>query len=221
MFSDPGYRAILLSLFAFFALTLCAAAQKFPDPLVNEPMAAAKAKETAVLAGGCFWGTQEIFEHLKGVHSVTAGYAGGEGGKKTAESNQVETGRTGHAESIEIVFDPSKVSYGQILKVFFGVAHDPTQLNRQYPDVGTQYRSIIFYANEQQRSIADGYIRQLEQAKVFPRPIVTEVAPLKGFYKAEDFHQDFALKNPDNPYIARYDAPRVKQFKTQLPELYK
>lgn len=221
MLINRNYRLRLTTFAASFIVLLtviAAAAQKFPDPLADAPIAASSAKQTAVLAGGCFWGQQLVFEHLKGVLSVTAGYSGG--AANTAEYETVSSGTTGHAESVQIVFDPSQVSYGQILKVFFAVAHDPTQLDRQYPDQGTQYRSAIFYANDQQRTIAQNYIRQLDAAKVFPKPIVTEVTPLKGFYRAESYHQNYAIQHPDNPYIATYDAPKVGEFRAKLPALY-
>jgi peptide-methionine (S)-S-oxide reductase len=176
-------------------------------------------KETAVFAGGCFWGVQAVFQHVHGVMSATSGYSGGT--SATAEYEVVSTGQTGHAESVQVVFDPSQVSYGQLLKVFFSVAHDPTELNRQGPDTGTQYRSVIFYANDEQKRIASAYIAQLDQAKAFPRPIVTQVVPLKAFYPAEDYHQNYATLHPDNPYIAINDAPKVDHLREQLPELYK
>jgi peptide-methionine (S)-S-oxide reductase len=171
-----------------------------------------------VLAGGCFWGVQAVFQHVKGVQRATSGYSGGS--SSTAEYEVVSTGRTGHAESVQITFDPARVSYGQLLKVFFSVAHDPTQLNRQGPDSGTQYRSVIFYANDEQKGIAEAYIAQLEQAKSFPRPIVTQVVPLKKFYAAESYHQDYAALHPDNPYIAINDAPKVEHLHQQFPDLY-
>ena len=175
-------------------------------------------KETAVFAGGCFWGTQAVFERVKGVLNTTAGYAGGSAA--TATYNQVVTETTGHAESVEVVYDPSQITYGQLLRIFFSVAHDPTELNRQGPDVGTSYRSAIFYTNDEQKRIAKAYIAQLDAAKVFPKPIVTEVTPLKGFYRAEDYHQDYALKNPTNPYIKICDLPKISALKQQFPELF-
>jgi peptide-methionine (S)-S-oxide reductase len=161
---------------------------------------------------------QAVFQHVKGVQRVTSGYSGGS--SSTAEYEVVSTGSTGHAESVQITFDPARVSYGQLLKVFFSVAHDPTQLNRQGPDTGTQYRSVIFYANDEQKGIAEAYIAQLEQAKSFPRPIVTQVVPLKAFYAAESYHQDYAALHPDNPYIAINDAPKVEHLRQQFPDLY-
>jgi peptide-methionine (S)-S-oxide reductase len=171
-----------------------------------------------VLAGGCFWGIQAVFEHVKGVTAVTAGYSGG--GADTAQYETVSTGTTGHAESVQVTFDPSQISYGQILRVFFSVAHNPTELNRQGPDDGTQYRSSISYANDGQKRIAQAYISQLDQAKVFSRPIVTQVVALKAFYPAEAYHQDYAVHHPDEPYIRINDLPKVEHLRRQLPELY-
>jgi peptide-methionine (S)-S-oxide reductase len=174
--------------------------------------------QTAVLAGGCFWGTQGVFEHVKGVRKVLAGYSGGE--RSTAEYETVSTGTTGHAESIQITFDPAVVSYADLLRVFFSVAHDPTELNRQGPDTGTQYRSEIFYADESQQKTALAYIAQLQQAHVFGQPIVTRVDPLKGFYPAEGYHQDFLVRNPRYPYIVYNDLPKIANLKRELPEFY-
>jgi len=171
-----------------------------------------------VVSGGCFWGIQAVFQHVKGVTSATSGYSGGS--KATAEYEVVSTGLTGHAESVEIIFDPSQISYGELLKVFFSVAHDPTQLNRQGPDTGSQYRSVIFYSGDEQKRIAEAYIAQLNQAKVFTRPIVTQVAPLKAFYPAEGYHQNYAALHPDDPYIYYNDAPKVAHLRQQLPDLY-
>jgi peptide-methionine (S)-S-oxide reductase len=174
--------------------------------------------QTAVLAGGCFWGTQGVFEHVKGVRQVLAGYAGGE--KSTAEYGTVSTGTTGHAESIQITFDPAVVSYADILQIFFSVAHDPTELNRQGPDTGTQYRSEIFFADQTQQKTALAYIAQLDQAHVFGHPIVTRVDPLKGFYPAEGYHQDFLVRNPRYPYIVYNDLPKIANLKRELPQFY-
>jgi peptide-methionine (S)-S-oxide reductase len=186
-------------------------------PLVDNPKTAGPA-QTAVLAAGCFWGVQGVFEHVRGVKKVWAGYAGGE--KSTAQYETVSGGRTGHAESVKIVFDPAAISYGQILQIAFSVVHDPTQLNRQGPDIGTQYRSAIFYADDDQKRIALAYIAQLDQAHAFARPIVTRVDPLQGFYTAEDYHQDYLIHNPNQPYIAMYDVPKIANFKRTFPELY-
>jgi peptide-methionine (S)-S-oxide reductase len=190
-----------------------------PDPVVDSRLASAAGSETAVVAGGCFWGIQLVFQHVKGVKSAISGYSGGT--VASPEYEQVSTGSTGHVESVKITFDPRQISYGQLLKVFFSVAHDPTQLNRQGPDTGTQYRSVIFYGNEEQKRIAEAYIAQLELAKAFPRPIVTQVVPLNAFYAAETYHQDYATFHPDNPYIAINDAPKLDHLRRQLPNLYK
>ena len=174
--------------------------------------------ETAVFAGGCFWGTQAVFERVKGVLKTTVGYAGGSA--NTATYSQVTTEMTGHAESVEVVYDPAKLTYGQLLRIFFSVAHDPTELNRQGPDTGTSYRSAIFFSSPDQQRIAQAYIHQLDVAHVFPARIVTEVTPLKGFYRAEEYHQDYALKNPDNPYINVCDRPKIAALKEQFPQLF-
>ena len=200
------------------ALSGKAANPPIPPAKLDAPLAAAAGKQTAVFGGGCFWGTQAVFEHVKGVLKTTAGYSGGSAA--TATYRQVITETTGHAESVEVIYDPAQITYGQLLRIFFSVAHDPTQLNRQGPDVGTSYRSAIFYANEEQKRIAMAYIAELDAAKVFPSRIVTEVSPLKGFYRAEDYHQDFALKNPDHPYIQVCDLPKIATLKQQFPELF-
>ena len=190
-----------------------------PKPAVDEPLASSPGQETAVVAGGCFWGIQAVFQHVKGVISATSGYSGGSA--KTAEYEIVSTGTTNHAESVKIVFDPSKITYGQLLQVFLSVAHDPTQLNHQYPDQGTQYRSVIYYSNDEQKKIADDYIAQLEQAKIFKSKIVTQVVPLKAFYPAEGYHQNYAALHPDNPYIAHFDLPKVANLQQIYPQLYR
>lgn len=194
-------------------------AQALPKPAVDESLANAPGQETAVIAGGCFWGIQAVFQHVKGVISATSGYSGGS--SSTAEYEIVSTGTTNHAESVKIVFDPSKVTYGQLLQVFFSVAHDPTQLNRQGPDDGTQYRSVIFYSSDEQKRIAEAYIAQLDQAMIFPHKIVTQVVPLKAFYPAEGYHQNYAARHPDNPYIATYDLPKLSQLQQMFPQLYR
>jgi peptide-methionine (S)-S-oxide reductase len=186
-------------------------------PTLDNPKSTGSS-QTAVLAGGCFWGVQGVFEHARGVQKVVAGYAGGE--KSTAQYETVSSGSTGHAESVKITFDPAVISYGQILQIAFSVVHDPTQVNRQGPDVGTQYRSAIFYADESQKRIAQAYISQLDQAHVYPRPIATRVDPLTGFYAAEDYHQDYLIHNPTQPYIAMYDRPKIENFRRTFPELY-
>src|SRR5271155_1897663 len=186
-------------------------------PNVDNPKTAGPL-QTAVLAGGCFWGVQGVYEHVRGVRKVIAGYAGGD--RATAQYETVSSGTTGHAESVKITFDPAAISYGQILQIAFSVVHDPTQLNRQGPDAGTQYRSAIFYVDETQKRIAEAYIGQLDSSHAFPRSIVTRVDPLKGFYPAEDYHQDYLYHNPSALYIAMYDIPKVENFKQLFPELY-
>ena len=183
------------------------------------PLAAQQKRETAVLAGGCFWGIQNVYAHMKGVISATSGYAGGNA--KTADYSTVSDGNSGHAESVKIVFDPSVVSFETLLKVFFSVAHDPTQLNRQGPDVGTQYRSVIFYASDEQKRSTETYIAQLTQTKAYSRPIVTQVVPLQAFFTAEAYHQDYAILHPHEPYIVFNDLPKVEHLKAKFPELYK
>jgi peptide-methionine (S)-S-oxide reductase len=190
-----------------------------PDPVIDAPLAAKSGKQTAVVAGGCFWGIQLVFQHVRGVKKATSGYSGGTAA--SPEYEQVGTGRTGHAESVKVTFDPAQVTFGQLLKVFFSVAHDPTELNRQGPDVGTQYRSVIFYADGEQKRIAEAYIAQLEQANLFPRPIVTQVVPLNAFYEAEMYHQNYATFHSDDPYIATNDAPKLEHLRQRLPNLYK
>jgi peptide-methionine (S)-S-oxide reductase len=189
-----------------------------PAPAVDNPKSAGGA-QTAVLSGGCFWGVQGVFEHVRGVQRVIAGYAGGE--RSTAHYETVSSGDTGHAESVKITFDPAAISYGQILQIAFSVVHDPTQLNRQGPDVGSQYRSSVFYADDTQKHIAEAYIAQLDQAHLFARPIVTRVDPLRGFYPAEGYHQDYLINNPTNPYIVVNDLPKIANFRKTFPELYR
>jgi peptide-methionine (S)-S-oxide reductase len=217
---SPGaLLRFVLAFLASLAPALSPAAESpnaIPAPVVDET--AMGASETAVLAGGCFWGVQGVFEHLKGVKLVLSGYAGGSNGDADYES--VGTGRTGHAESVRITFDPRVVSYGRILQVFFSVAHDPTQWNRQGPDTGTQYRSAIFAMDAHQKNVAQKYVAQLDQAGVYPRPIVTTIDPFGGFYPAEQYHQDFAFLHPDHPYIAFNDLPKIENFKRLFPDLY-
>ena len=207
---------------ALLGTTACTAkanpAAAMPEPAVDAPRASVPSQQTAVLSGGCFWGVQAVFQHVKGVISATSGYSGGS--KKTAEYEIVSTGETGHAESVQIVYDPSQITYGELLRVFFSVAHDPTQLNRQGPDEGTQYRSSIFYNNDEQKRIAEAYIAQLDSAKVFPRPIVTKVVPLQAFYQAEPYHQNYAALHPNQPYIMFNDAPKVDHLRQEFPNLY-
>src|SRR6185312_4979634 len=214
-------RSFLSFILTIFLVACSANAQPkapIPAPTTDVPLATSSGKQTAVFAGGCFWGTQSVFERVKGVIKTTAGYSGGS--KSTATYAQVGTESTGHAESVEVVYDPSKITYGQLLRIFFSVAHDPTTLNRQGPDVGPSYRSAIFYSNDDQKHIANAYIKQLDEAKVSPAKIVTEVTLLKGFYSAEDYHQDYALNNPDNPYILVCDVPKIKALKEQFPDLF-
>ncbi|MFT3744455.1 MAG: peptide-methionine (S)-S-oxide reductase MsrA [Pyrinomonadaceae bacterium] len=177
-----------------------------------------KSTEIAVFAGGCFWGIEGVYEHVKGVIDVKSGYAGGDA--KSADYETVSSGSTDHAESVQVVFDPTKVTYAQLLKIFFSVAHDPTELNRQGPDTGRQYRSAIFYTSEEQRTAAQAYIKELDEAKTYPKPIVTEVSPLKKFYAAEAYHQDFMKKNPTQGYIVVNDKPKVEDLKKRFPEFY-
>lgn len=199
--------------------TARASVTAIPDPILDAPLTRATSEQTAVLAGGCFWGVEAVFEHVKGVTKVTSGYSGGSA--DTAQYGTVSTGETGHAESVRITYDPSQISYGKLLKVFFSVAHDPTELNRQGPDTGTQYRSAIFYGNEEQKKIAAAYIDQLNKAKVFGAPIVTKLSALQAFYEAEGYHQDYLAHHPDEPYIIYNDIPKVENLKKQFPDLYK
>jgi peptide-methionine (S)-S-oxide reductase len=194
------------------------AAVAVPTPSVDASVAPSKTEQTAVIAGGCFWGIQAVFKHVKGVTSATSGYSGG--AANTAEYELVSSGDTGHAESVKINYDPSQITYGQLLRVFFSVATDPTQLNRQGPDSGTQYRSVIFYSSDEQKRIAEAYVAQLDKARIFPRPIVTQVVPLKAFYPAEAYHQDYAALHPNNPYIVYNDAPKVAHLRQEFPDLY-
>jgi peptide-methionine (S)-S-oxide reductase len=189
-----------------------------PGPAVDLPLSKAKGADSVVLAGGCFWGIQAVFQHVKGVTSAVSGYSGGSA--QTAEYETVSGGSTGHAESVKVTYDPSQISLGQLLRIFFSVAHDPTQLNRQGPDSGTQYRSAIFYNSDEQKRIAQAYIDQLNRAKVFSGPIVTEVTGIRGFYPAEDYHQNYATLHPDQPYIAINDLPKVEHLKQMFPAIY-
>jgi len=219
--TSSAVRVVLMigSLLASTACTARAASQAaIPAPAVDAKLADASSRQTAVIAGGCFWGIQAVFQHVKGVISATSGYSGGSA--KTAEYEIVSTGETGHAESVEITYDPSQVTYGELLRVFFSVAHDPTQLNRQGPDQGTQYRSAIFYNSAEQKQIAEAYIAQLEKAGVFSHRIVTQVAPLQAFYPAEAYHQNYATLHPNQPYILYNDAPKVDHLRQEFPQLY-
>jgi peptide-methionine (S)-S-oxide reductase len=209
-------RSLLLTLgFVAFA----AQAAGLPDYAGPVPASAEKGEATAVFAGGCFWGVDAVFKHVKGVRNVVSGYAGGSAA--TAKYLIVGTGTTGHAESVQVTYDPSQVGYPELLKVFFSVAHDPTQLDRQGPDVGSQYRSAIFYASPAQKEIAQRYIAQLDAAKAFARPIVTQVAPLDKFYPAEDYHQNYLALHPDQPYIVYNDLPKLAELKKEFPAYYR
>jgi peptide-methionine (S)-S-oxide reductase len=205
--------------FAARAVAGSATGVTLPDPAIDQPVAAVAGQQTIVFAGGCFWGVQAVFQHVKGVVSATSGYAGGSVGTPSYE--QVSSGTTGHAESVRVVFDSSQVSLGQLLKVFFSVAHDPTELNRQGPDVGPQYRSAVFYTTDAQRRIVQAYIAQLTAAKTFRRPVVTEVAPLKAFYEAESYHQNYYNLHPNQPYIVINDRPKVEALRTQFAQLWR
>jgi peptide-methionine (S)-S-oxide reductase len=191
----------------------------FALPLGAQARPKAATLDTAVFAGGCFWGIEAVFDHVKGVEDASSGYAGGHAVSPSYE--EVSTGETGHAESVRVIFDPSVVSYGKLLQIFFSVAHDPTELIRQGPDVGTQYRSAIFYRNDQQKREATAYIKQLTDAKYFPRPIVTEVTELNKFYMAEDYHQNYMAHHPTQLYIVYNDAPKVEHLKKGFPDLYR
>ena len=213
-------RALLIVPFVGLAATAARAAEPafvIPAPMLDQ--SASTHTETIVLAGGCFWGVQAVFQHTKGVTSAVSGYAGGE--KQTAHYEMVGGGRTGHAESVAVTFDPQQISYGKILQIYFSVAHNPTELNRQGPDVGTQYRSAVFYANDEQKKIANTYIAQLDKAHVFPQPIVTQLEALHGFYPAEDYHQDFAVLHPSYPYIVFNDLPKVDNLKRLFVSEYR
>ena len=211
--------ALALSLLAACALPPAAeAAAKLPAPTLDAPPAAAHGEQVAVFAGGCFWGVQAVFEHVKGVRQTWAGYSGG--AAATAHYDQVSEGDTGHAESVKVLFDPAQVSYGRLLQVFFSVATDPTELNRQGPDSGTQYRSVLFYANPEQQRIASDYLAQLGKAGIYSAPIVTQLVPLKAFYPAESWHQDYASHHPGDLYIVINDAPKVRNLQRLFPALY-
>lgn len=217
---QPKARALLLiSLLSLVqACSAASSAVVLPAPAVDIPVAAAKGPQTAVFAGGCFWGVEAVFRHVKGVSSAVSGYAGGTA--NTADYYMVSSGITGHAESVKVTYDPAQVSYGQLLKVFFSVAHDPTQLNRQGPDSGTQYRSAIFTTSDAQNRVAKAYVAQLDGTRVFGRAIVTEVVALPGFYPAEAYHQNYLALNPTQPYIVYNDLPKLANLKTQFPDLY-
>ncbi|HMD32176.1 MAG TPA: peptide-methionine (S)-S-oxide reductase MsrA [Candidatus Acidoferrales bacterium] len=214
----PALLALLLVSSICSSCSSASSATMLPDPAVDDAIAAKAGEATLVFAGGCFWGIQAVFKHVKGVTRATAGYSGGT--MQNPGYEDVSSGSTGHAESVEVVYDPSKITLGQLLKVFFSVAHDPTELNRQGPDTGTQYRSAIFFSNPNQQRVIQAYVTQLTQAKVYPGPIVTQVAPLKAFYRAEDYHQDYAVKHPNDPYINICDLPKVRRLQEEFPKLY-
>jgi peptide-methionine (S)-S-oxide reductase len=213
----PLILLVLLAAMAFSGSNASTKAKAFPAPTLDVS-STAKGEQSVVFAGGCFWGVQAVFQHVKGVISATSGYAGGDA--KTAQYETVSTGETGHAESVKVVYDASQITYGQLLRVFFSVAHDPTQLNRQGPDEGSQYRSAVFYASDEQKRVAEAYIAQLQGAKVFARPIVTLVSPLGKFYPAEAYHQNYFDRHPNDLYIVYNDAPKVASLSKEFPELY-
>jgi len=219
--STPRHIAAWISSAALATLSACGVATAqapLPAPAVDIAASSVHGPQTAVFAGGCFWGIEAVFRHTKGVLSAVSGYAGG--GAKEADYETVSSGRTGHAESVQVTYDPSKVSYGQLLQIFFSVAHDPTQRNRQGPDVGPQYRSAIFVANDEQKRVAESYIDQLTKAKVYPRPIATEVTKLPAFYAAEAYHQNYLALHPTQPYIVYNDLPKLAELKKQFPDVY-
>lgn len=207
---------VAVALFVVFGSSHAAA--PLPDPKIDAPRSTATGTQTAVFAGGCFWGVEAVFEHVKGVTQVVSGYSGGSA--DTAKYDEVSSGSTGHAESVRIAYDPSRISYGRLLQVFFSVAHDPTELNRQGPDTGTQYRSAVFFANDEQKRVAESYIAQLQGVRAFPRPIVTQVTPLKAFYEAEAYHQNYLVRHPNQPYIVIYDLPKIANLQRQFPAIY-
>ncbi|MEC5388000.1 peptide-methionine (S)-S-oxide reductase MsrA [Uliginosibacterium sp. H3] len=215
-------KALPVALVSFIGASMCGyvgakeQAVALPDPVLNIP---AKGMQTAVFAGGCFWGVQAVFQHSKGVMSAISGYSGGPADK--ANYPMVSGGGTGHAESVKVTYDATKISYAQLLKIFMSVVHNPTELNRQGPDTGTQYRSAIFYTNEDQQKVTQAYFEQLKAAKSFSKPIVTQVVPLKAFYDAEAYHQDYATLHPDQPYIAYNDLPKVANLKSMFPAIYR
>ncbi|WP_158885269.1 peptide-methionine (S)-S-oxide reductase MsrA [Rhodanobacter sp. L36] len=213
----PLAAALMMGLSACQNASAASEAQALPAPVVDA--SSATGEQTAVFAGGCFWGIEAVFEHIKGVDKATAGYSGGQA--STASYDQVSTGETRHAESVKVQFNPKQVSYGTLLRVFFSVALDPTELNRQGPDSGTQYRSVIFYGNDEQQKVASAYIAQLTAANSFSAPIVTQVVPLKAFYAAEAYHQHYFNEHPDNPYIVYNDAPKVAHLAQLFPSIYR
>ena len=213
-----GLVGIVAAAGVFFFLLPSHAAVPLPDPKFDAPLSTAAGTRTAVFAGGCFWGVEAVFEHVKGVTDVVSGYSGGSAA--SANYGQVSSGDTDHAESVRISYDPSRISYGQLLKVFFSVAHNPTELNRQGPDSGTQYRSAVFFADDEQKRVTEAYVAQLQSARTFSQPIVTQVTPLKAFYEAEAYHQDYLARNPNQPYIVVNDMPKISNLQRQFPTLY-
>jgi peptide-methionine (S)-S-oxide reductase len=213
-----GLAGVVAAVALLFVFVPSRAAAPLPDPKFDASLSKAVVSQTAVFAGGCFWGVEAVFEHLRGVTRVVSGYAGGSA--DTASYEQVSSGTTGHAESVRVSYDPSRISYGRLLKVFFAVAHDPTELNRQGPDTGTQYRSAIFFGNDEQKRVAEAYIAQLQAAHTFSHPIVTQVTPLKAFYEAEAYHQHYLALHPDQPYIVINDLPKIANLQRQFPALY-
>jgi len=215
----PSFAAAFAAVLAMaIQADLAVAGSAVPAPAVDIPAASVQGPQTAVFAGGCFWGVEAVFRHVKGVSKAVSGYAGGS--FKTADYERVSTGSTGHAESVEVTYDPAQVSYGELLRIFFSVAHDPTQLNRQGPDYGTQYRSAIFYVSDEQKRVAQAYIAQLGQAKAYPSAIVTQVIALPAFYAAEAYHQNYLALHPTQPYIVMHDLPKLAQLKQQFPDRY-
>jgi peptide-methionine (S)-S-oxide reductase len=215
----PSFAAALAAVVAMAIQADAAiAGSPLPAPAVDIPAASVQGPQTAVFAGGCFWGVEAVFRHVKGVSKAVSGYAGG--AAKTADYERVSTGSTGHAESVEVTYDPAQVSYGELLRIFFSVAHDPTQLNRQGPDYGTQYRSAIFFTTDEQKRVAQAYIEQLGQAKAYGSPIVTQLVALPAFYPAEAYHQNYLALHPTQPYIVYHDLPKLAQLKQQFPERY-
>lgn len=226
----PRYVLVSLSIITLTAVAIALSVTLFrigrysahavlPTPAIDLSTSTAAGQQTAVFAGGCFWGMEAVFEHVQGVSEVVSGYSGGTA--TTAHYQRVGSGQTGHAESVKVIYDPTQISYGQLLKVYFSVAHDPTTMNRQGPDVGTQYRSAVFFADPEQKRVAQAYIDQLQQAAVFSQPIATQLEPLQGFYPAEDYHQNFIDRNPLYPYVVVHDLPKLSQLQQQFPTLYK
>jgi peptide-methionine (S)-S-oxide reductase len=210
---------VVLAVFAWRTFITPVKSAEIQPPALNDPLASASGTKTAVLAGGCFWGVQGVFQHVNGVTSALSGYTGGE--RDTAEYESVSTGKTGHAEAVKITYDPSVITYGQLLQIYFSVVADPTELNRQGPDHGTQYRSAIFFSDDQQKKIAEAYIAQLTKSGAFNKPIVTTMEPFKAFYPAEAYHQNFLALNPTYPYIAVNDMPKVNDLKRMFPSQYR